>query len=445
VREAAALVPLPVVCAAGALLARIWIARAPRAVAGDLAQPLPVVTAWGGYGALGFAILAATLLAATLALVVAGRGRRADARVVVAIAAAALAADLAWPAIFSSDVYAYAAYGDLAGRGLDPYVLAPDGLHDAFLDGARVQWTGRFPVCVYGPAFVNLMRVVVGWTAGFGVSATLAVLRAGACAAFLGSIAFLALALRAQTHGRRSLALYAYGLNPVALWSVAEGHNDAYLMLAATAALAWALRRDAVVGTFALALGPLVKAPGTALAVAFAVRTAWLSRERPRGVWLALLAGTGVAAALTLPALLPALRHVGSHGVYAPAASVQGLVGPAGAAFGAGALLLYAAALLWRRDPRGFAWTGLALYAALPNAYPWYALWLLPLAIAAGPGPAAAALWGATIFSAVRYLPDAIGNISAETARVASAVATLPFALALGEFRPFARRKTKLP
>lgn len=443
-RGAAALVPLPVACAAGALLARVWIARAPRAVANDLAQPLPVVTAWGAYGAAGFAILAATLLAATLALVVAARGRRTETGVVVAFAAAALAADCTWPATFSSDVYAYAAYGDLAARGLNPYALAPSGLHDAFLDAARMQWSGPFPVCVYGPAFVALMRAVVAWTAPHGVATTLAVLRAGTCAAFLGSIALLALGLRAEPPGRRSLALYAYGLNPVALWSVAEGHNDAFLMLAATAAFAWARRRDAFVGTFALALGPLVKAPGTALAVAFALRTAWAG-ERPRGVWLALGAGTGVAAALTLPELLPALTRVGSHGAYAPAASVQGLVGPAGAALLASLLVLHAAALFLRRDPRGFAWTGLALLAALPNAYPWYALWLLPFALAAGPGPAAAALWGATILGAVRYLPDATGNMGAEAARVASAVATLPFALALAEFRPFARRKTTLP
>ncbi|MBD5656841.1 MAG: hypothetical protein IAI50_16920, partial [Candidatus Eremiobacteraeota bacterium] len=207
--RAGALIPLPVVCAAGAWAARVWFANVPAAYATGVAQPMPVVTAWGAYGGGGFAILAAAIVASTLVVVLAARARRADTAVVVAVAAAALAANLAWPATFSSDVYAYAAYGDLAARGIDPYLIAPAGLHDAFLDDARFQWSGPFPVCVYGPAFVAFARAVFALAAPYGIAATLLVLRATACAAFLGSIALLGIALRDETAERRSLALYA--------------------------------------------------------------------------------------------------------------------------------------------------------------------------------------------------------------------------------------------
>ncbi|MBD5605246.1 MAG: hypothetical protein IAI48_09175, partial [Candidatus Eremiobacteraeota bacterium] len=269
--------------------------------------------------------------------------------------------------------------------------------------------------------------------------------RATACAAFLGSIALLGIALRDETAERRSLALYAYGLNPVALWSVAEGHNDAFLLLAATAAFALARRRGALLGSFALALGPLIKAPGLLFALVYAIRVSWFENQRARSTWIGAAAGTAVAAFLTIPPLFPALTRLGTHGVYAPAVSIQGLIGPVWAAIAATALLANAARMLVRRDPRAFAWAGLAIVAALPHDYPWYALWLVPLALAAGPGPASAALWGATIFALVRYLPDATGNMSDTMARAASAVAALPFALALADLRPSDRRKTTPP
>ena len=444
-RGAATLLPLPFACAVGAFVAHLWFAHAPHAIAADIAQPLVVVTAWGGYGAAGFAILAGTLAVATLALIFAARAPRAGVVGIVTAAVAALAADLAWPATFSSDVYAYAAYGDLAARGFDPYVLAPAWLHDGFLDGARFQWSGPFPVCVYGPAFVAYAHAIVSLTGRSGVGTTLALMRAASCAAFLGSIALLGLALRAETRERRSLALYAYGLNPVALWSAAEGHNDTLLLLAATAAFALARRRDVLLGGFALALGPIVKAPGTLFALVFALRATWIERAGPARIWLGVGAGTAVAAALAIPPLLPALARLSHHGVYAPAVSVQGLVGPMWATLIAAALLGNGVRLLVAHEELGFAWAGLALVVALPNVYPWYSLWLVPLALAAGPGGASSALWGATIFAAVRYLPDATGNMTVEAARAASVVAALPFALAFAHLRPFARRKTTTP
>jgi len=228
------------------------------------------------------------------------------------------------------------------------------------------------------------------------------------------------------------------------LWTVAEGHNDAFLLCCAAAILACA-RRFPASAAFALALGPLVKAPGAVLGAAYAVRAAWLERIRPRAVWLATAAGSAAAAALTLPPLLPALRHLARTGVYAPAVSLQGLLGPPAGAALAATMLANAGRLLVGRDRRGFAWAGLALMAALPNAYPWYVLWLVPLALAAGDSPSAAALWFATIFAALRYLPDAAGNMTQDAARAAAAIAALPFALALAEFRPSARKTPPPP
>ena len=71
--RALALLPIPLIFAAGACTARWWFARAPSQFAADLAQPYVIVTSWGVYGAAAFALLATTLACATVALIFAAR------------------------------------------------------------------------------------------------------------------------------------------------------------------------------------------------------------------------------------------------------------------------------------------------------------------------------------------------------------------------------------
>ncbi|MDQ2858083.1 MAG: hypothetical protein M3R53_05445 [Candidatus Eremiobacteraeota bacterium] len=443
-----ALAGIPALFASGAVAARIVLGNAPRALARDLAQPLIVVTAWGNYGAACFAILAVCVLGTTLLALVAALARNApDSRrgtvAVLTTVALALAACLAWPFIFSSDVYAYAAYGDMARQGLDPYRIVPAAAHDPFVDAARVQWSGVFPVCVYGPLFVGAARLAATGGAAYGVAATLLGLRAAACAAFLASVALLCAALEGVTPRQKWLALCAYGLNPTLIWSAAEGHNDAYLALVACAAAVLVRSSCSLTAVLLLALTPVWKASGTVLAVAAALHAAFIARLGSGRTLTALGAGTGIAVGIALPPLLPALATVGARGTYEPA-SLQGLIGLWPALVLAGAAAIFALAAFSRQRSEGFAWFGIAVVVALPNVYPWYGLWLAPLALAAGGGFAAAALWGATISSALRYLPDATGG-PAGIARLAAALGALPLALAFGRFASSNKKAPFLP
>jgi len=448
-RRLAALLPVPATFALGGALARWWFDRAPERYANDLAQPLVVVTAWGAYGGGAFAILAATVLCAAIALAVAAlrsaRGAgRGDLAAVELCAALAIAFAIGWPFVFSSDCYAYAAYGAMMLGGLDPYTPLPAHVHGAFLDAARWQWSGAYPVCVYGPLFVALATATVGCIGSHGVGVTLFAFRVLAALAFLGSIALLDRALADAPAPRRYLALCAYGLNPVCLWAVAEGHNDAFLLLAIMAAAAFA-RERAPLAAFALGLSPLLKAPGAAFAFA-AVLDAWSRRSRDRvRVTLAAAGGLVLAACLVLPPLRPALASLGAHGRYAPEVSLQGLIGPEAAfaiAILAGAYGLWCLRL---QNRAGYAWIGIGLLSATPNGYPWYALWLVPWSLAAGTGWASRALWGATIASVARYLPDAAGTLGPEAARLAAAAVTFPLAFALADAFPTAFVRKKAP
>jgi hypothetical protein len=439
-RRFAALCPLPAVFAAGAALAWNWRARAPERIATDLAQPLVVVTAWGSYGAVAFAILGGTILTVALALVIVGRrlaqtARDDDVAAVALVAALCIGAAIAWPFVFSSDPYAYAAYGAMVRDGIDPYAPLGTQVSGPFYDAARWQWGGAYPVCVYGPLFVALAAAVVTALGAHGVAATLLGFRLLAALAFVGSIGFLNIALGGLSRPRRFVALCAYGLNPVILWTVAEGHNDALLLLAATGAAALARARPAL-GAFVLGLGPLLKAPALAFAFGAALDT-WLRGRPERARILAALgAGLGLAALLTLPLMRPALASLDAHGRYAPEISVQGLLGPLWAFALAGLAATTGIVRLWRHDAAGAAWLGIALLLALPNGYPWYALWLVPWCLAAGDGAASRALWAATISAGLRYLPDATGTLGPEAARLVSAVAALPLAFAVADFRP---------
>jgi hypothetical protein len=432
-RFAAAVATFALAFPAGALAAHVLLEGAPRRIATDLAQPLPVVTAWGTYGGWCFATLGGAVALATLALVVlllAAPARRPlhehPAALVLALAVAGLAGAAAFPFTFSSDPYAYAAYGAMAERGIDPYVPVAAGVHGAAIDAARRQWGGAYPVCVYGPAFVAFARLVRRATEPFGPAAALAAFRALAGLAFLASIAFLDRALAGLEAGRRFAILAAYGLDPVLLWSAAEGHNDAFV-LAIAAAAALAVRRGwGACGGLVLGFSAAFKAPGALLAAGLALDAAFVAR-RP-GIAVAAAAGIALAAAVAIPAMLPAFAAVGGHGQYAPQVSLPDLVGPLAASAIALVTAGFALVRLRARDRGGFAWLGLAAAAVLPNLYPWYALWLVPFALAAGRTGAGFALYGVTICALLRYLPDATGNMTPSAVRIVTVVALSPLA-----------------
>lgn len=447
VRRVPAFFSLALVFVAGGAAARLVVQHHPSNLATDFAQPLVVVTAWHAYGTACFAVLAVTIACAacvTVGMALRLQPPRHPVRDVALAAAVALGAAWSWPFVFSSDVYAYAAYGAMAAHGVDPYRLVPLQLHGPFIDAARWQWSGPYPVCVYGPAFVVLARGAFAALGGFGVGPTLWALRGLAGVAFIASIAALGAALVERPLRQRWALLCGYGLNPVAIWSVAEGHNDAFVLLAIFGGAALIRRGAFWTGAGLAGLSAAAKATGVPLALGLALDAlVFAPAGRARRIALGVVISLGIATAVALPPLLPALAALRSGGRYAPAASLQGLLGVVPVLALACAALTYGGLRLARRGRDGFAWLGIAVWLALPNAYPWYALWILPAVLAARNGFAAGALWGATIFSVVRYLPDAVGNARGDGGAIAAVATAAPLLLAMLALRPIAPIRKK--
>ncbi|MGC1381413.1 MAG: hypothetical protein WA814_10385, partial [Candidatus Baltobacteraceae bacterium] len=246
--------------AAAAWISRLLLGRAPARFATDLAQPLIVVTNWGLFGA---AMLGVFLLALAVAALPYRKAARnaASASPWLALTASALALAAAgtMPVLFSSDVYAYAAYGELARLGTSPYVHAALGRADALVTAAQWQWGNALPVCVYGPAFVALAKAVVGATAAFGTLAQLNGTRALACASFLLATP-LAFAAFPGDRAARLRAAATIGLNPPAIWCAIEGHNDAIALAIVLAGFYLVRRGFSGTGAAVAALSALVKA-----------------------------------------------------------------------------------------------------------------------------------------------------------------------------------------
>lgn len=394
-------------------------------------QPLLVVTEWGGRGAYPLGALLLILAAAGFfygrAL---ARPASLSAPALAAIVAVALAAAWCAPLLFSSDVYAYAAYGELARLGLNPYAHAPAGLNDPLLRDAAWQWRPlTFPICVYGPAFVALARAIVDTLAPLGTLAQLNGLRVAASAALL-LIVPLAYAAYGDDRAGKLRAAATIALNPPAIWCAVEGHNDAIALAIVVAGFAVARRGFFGTGAAIVAFSGLVKAPAALAAVAFAA----VQRHARLG------AATGVAlvAAFSLPLMFGVGTRLAPHGQYAPQASLAAIVAPwspiaAIALAGAIGIALAAAGVrrLRRGDNAGWIWLGVGAWALVPNPYPWYGIWLVALAAMAPRSRAATAAILLSFTSLLRYVPDAIAVPGAVGTVALGVAASAPMLLLL--------------
>lgn len=430
-RLARLMLSIPLAFFSAALLCRLWLANAPRGIATDLAQALPVATYWHTFGsslwlALFFGVtcsgIAYILLLRSL-LADEAAGRAATIAWVCTASLLSLAACLAFPVVFSSDVYAYAAYGAMSLHGLDPYARTLLSTNDPVFVAAVWQWNNPLPVCVYGPAFVALAQGVVVAFAHFGVAGQLLGLR---ILAGLGLVACAPLAYgatRGLPASQRLAAAAGTALNPIAIWSAAEGHNDTLMIAMVLAGFIVARSRRLSLGAFVIASSSLIKAPGIAAACALALYS-W--HDRTRFLRTTLGAATGIL--LTVGVSLPFAWGVRSvlipHGHYAPHYSVQWLF-PAllqmalphrlhtfdlGVALGllvAGSLALYGVRLALERNPEGALYMALGLWLAIPNPYPWYALWILPVAFISIGTRASWAILIGSLAMVFRYLPEA--------------------------------------
>lgn len=284
----------------------------------------------------------------------------------------------------------------LSGYRDNPYLTVPSAFPgDPYLP--PVVWKDL--PNVYGPAWL--------WTAALatrigGDSTTLSylVLKAMVAAAHLGTGAFIYLAVRHTAPGRALQAFVAYAWNPFALVHFAvDGHNDAFMLLSLTAAVAAAVRDRWDLAFPALALSVLVKFVPVILLPVFLTAA---RREPGRAaIGLSLSCLLALATAMPLWTDLEALDGVRQQArmvISSPAAVAIRwwtldeirLVGLA--LFGAG----YLATLLLVRGLPARCYAVLVLYLFTLSLWsrPWYFTWPLALGAVAGGWPLVAAMAG---------------------------------------------------
>lgn len=439
-RPIALAIPASMLLAAIAMLA--LRSHAPPDVAAGYFEPLPVATNWHAFGALQLGVLFGALAVASAAyvrIVWFSRPEAAGLRSplgIAAIVALALLCASCVPLLFSSDVYAYAAYGELARLGADPYAhrVLPPG--DALFAAAIVQWGNPPPACVYGLPFVWLARAAVAAFAPFGTVVQLNALRAIAAAA-LPAAGALAYAAYPGTRTQRLIASATIALNPVAIWCAAEGHNDALAVAVALGGYALARRRPGWAGAGLAALAGAIKLPGLLAAVPIA--------RTHRRAAIGAVAGAAIALALSIPLLSAVATGLAPHARYAPEASLQAVVKTvvsgfvrepeasaltwAAAAIAAAGLLMPTLRRLRNGSAEGWAYAALAGWLLVPNPYPWYGTWLLAVAAAAPGSAAAGVLVGLSFSSFLRYVPDTVSAPGPAGAVALGVAALLPYAL----------------
>jgi hypothetical protein len=221
------------------------------------------------------------------------RGWSPNPRKVFLAAAAAVAVLVNITPVGSGDVASYAAYGRIAALGYNPYTVSPLGLPDgkfnAYTAIVSPQW--QHTASVYGPV-ATWMQLFAAWIGGPKPWLTIWVLMIMTGAAFLATGYVL---LRTAENPVRAVLLWA--ANPLLIVVlVMGGHLDAFLALAAIAAIVTARRctrpwHDLIVGlVVGLTAGLKINAAFVALAIAIP-----LIHDR---AW-ARLARTAAMAALT--------------------------------------------------------------------------------------------------------------------------------------------------
>ncbi len=241
------------------------------------------------------------LVAAWLLLV-----RRARAGLVTAVGVALVAALWAVPFVLgpplaSRDVFSYAAYGQIAAEGLDPYEVGPGVLPTTPLTAAVDPLWEDTP-SVYGPGFLAVVEVTAR-LAGDDYHATVLLLRLVALVGL--GLAGLGVADIARSRGHDPAVAVALVLaNPVTLVHLVSGaHNEALMVGLLATGVAAAVRGRWLAGIALTTLGATVKFPALVAAGFIAI---WQARAttgaggRARvvlggaGVSLALLAGVGI-------------------------------------------------------------------------------------------------------------------------------------------------------
>jgi hypothetical protein len=362
-----------------------------------------------GSTALGYA-LSAVILAMLAAYGVALAALRTlSMRMIAACIVAAHAVLLLAPPFQLTDMFNYLGYARLGGlHGLNPYThVIGQEMHDPVFHYAT--WLNLHSP--YGELFTalsyplgRLPLPVAYWIVKV--------------ATVLLSLTFIALvcdcAKRLGRDPRYAAALV--GLNPIYLvYAVGGFHNDFFMLVPSTAAIALILgRRDRSAGAV-LTLAVAVKFTAVLLLPFLLVAARSSKRRRDIVVGAALAAIPLIAMSLALFGF--SLPNLSQQGTLLTPFSFTNLFGYAIGVGGGAPLLLHladvvlVAVVVWLARRRGdwlshAGWATVALIASLAWVMPWYVIWVLPLAALGSSERLRRTVLVMTVFLVITFLPS---------------------------------------
>jgi hypothetical protein len=333
------------------------------------------------------------------------RTEKADAAEVVRAGLLLQLAALPALALTSSDVFSNLAYAALSAAGENPCLVGPSALAGGpLVELVSPRWADT--PSAYGPV-LNLLGYLVGWIGrglGSPVWGALAAYKLLMAAAVAGAIVCAGKTARALGTASAARGLAVLALSPLLAWELtAQAHNDA-VMVCAVCAFAWAAARDRD-GLAALALGVGVLAKA-GIAPLLALWLVVMARRRlPHALaWMAALAILAVVAWAPFWAGWQSLRGIAATAgtdLERHTNSLQDLLNlllvpmwpalkaPLFHGFRLASFAVLGLGTLWAarkaRDAGDVAHAGIAIllgyFLTTPWFEPWYATWLLPLAL----------------------------------------------------------------
>jgi alpha-1,6-mannosyltransferase len=306
----------------------------------------------------------------------------------------------------SNDLFSNVAYAHMIARGLDPYAHGPAalGADDPFASLVGARW--RETPMVYGPAWAWIESIVGRAQSILGVAIALKIVMLGATLAGVVIAWRLACVDVDEARGKSRFVLFA--LSPTLIWEASsQAHNDGVMVLGVVAFVAFVRAGRSGSAANALTLGVMTKLAAAPLLVFWIVTIARKSKLRALGfAALATLVVAAVGArwwhdASTLRASASTLGGDGTRtarsfvDLFCLAATPLGPVAKlvvyrAGWLAGGAAVIAIATrgVLLARTVDDAIHRTLLVTLAycvvGTPWFQPWYATWILPLAMVDG-------------------------------------------------------------
>ncbi|MFN8524861.1 MAG: hypothetical protein U0821_17335 [Chloroflexota bacterium] len=227
------------------------------------------------------------------------------------------------PGLFTTDLFSYVAYGQIAGANrANPFIYPPAYFaHERVVGWIHPLW--HFAPSIYGPAWVDVSAAVSEATTAWSTVDQVLAYKLIVNVSHLLGIAALAYAVQRLRPGAALASVYVWAWNPLVLFEFGgNGHNDAVMVALALAGFALFAAGAPLPGVLPVALSVLVKM-STVLLLPF-----YVMGYARSGRGLLSFLSRGTAAALLVVALAVGLYYPWWEGVETVGPIVNWTQGP---------------------------------------------------------------------------------------------------------------------